>query len=59
MTWFGIVMFVYYCLNMSVSLYYAGKGGIWMDRGGLITTVIVNIGFLLAILFVGTGLGVL
>ena len=59
MTWFGIIMFLYYCANIMAAFYYAGKGGLYSGKGALVFTALVNVGFLVAILYVGTGLGVL
>lgn len=59
MTTFGIVMFIYYCLNIAAAMYYAGNGGFHSTPGSLIFTAVANVVFLLCLLYFGTGLGVL
>ena len=56
MTWFGIVVAIYWVLNLATNFFVIGRGGMEVTPGGAFLSIIVQ-GLLLWGLFaVGTGL---
>lgn len=58
MTWFGIVVAIWWFANIASSFYIIGTGGIEVTPGNALFSAFISSVLLLGLFFVGTGLGV-